>query len=79
MARGCPVISSRGGALPETVGTGGITVPMDVDLWVDAVNMIRQSRERQKWVENGLRRAADFSNDRAAATQVGVYNELLGR
>jgi hypothetical protein len=52
---------------------------MDVDLWVDAVNMIRQSRERQKWVENGLRRAADFSNDRAAATQVGVYNELLGR
>ena len=79
MARGCPVISSRGGALPETVGTGGITVPMDVDLWVDAVNVIRQSHERQKWVENGLRRAADFSNDRAAATQVGVYNELLDR
>ena len=77
MARGCPVISSRGGALPETVGTGGIAIPMDVDLWVDSVNMIRHSDERQQWVENGLRRAADFSNDRTAATQIAVYNELL--
>ena len=77
MARGCPVISSQEAALVETVGTGGVTIPRELDLWVDAVNMIRQPEERREWVANGFERAADFSFSRAAAAQLAVYNELL--
>jgi alpha-1,3-rhamnosyl/mannosyltransferase len=79
MTHGCPVISSQCGALPETVGTGGVTLPMNIDRWVDAIQLIRQSRQRQQWVEAGLLRAADFSSTRTAETQVAIYNELLGR
>ena len=79
MARGCPVIASQGGALLETVGTGGITIPTELDLWIDAVNIMRQPDKREQWVENGFERAADFSCDRAATAQLAVYNELLRR
>ena len=77
MARGCPVISSQGGALPDTVGTGGITIPTELDQWIEAVNTIRQPDRRQQWIENGFKRAADFSNDQAATAQLAVYNKLL--
>jgi glycosyltransferase involved in cell wall biosynthesis len=33
MAAGIPVIASNRGALPETVGTGGLSIPLDVNLW----------------------------------------------
>jgi len=33
MAFGCPVIASNRGALPETVGQGGIVLPLDLGLW----------------------------------------------
>ena len=79
MTRGCPVISSQCGALPETVGTGGVTLPMDIDQWAEAIQLIRQPDPRQQWTEAGLLRAADFSHDRTAETQVAVYRELLGR
>ena len=79
MTRGCPVISSQCGALPETVGTGGVTLAMDIDQWVDAIQLIRQPQQRQQWVEAGFLRATHFSKKRTAETQIAVYNELLGR
>ncbi len=79
MTQGCPVISSQCGALPETVGAGGVTLPMNIDRWIDAIQLIRQPHQRQQWVEAGLLRAADFSNTRTAEIQVAIYNELLGR
>lgn len=33
MAYGCPVISSDRGALSETVGQGGVVLPLDLNLW----------------------------------------------
>ena len=79
MTRGCPVISSQCGALPETVGTGGVTLAMDIDQWIDAIQLIRQPQQRQQWVEAGFLRATHFSKKRTAETQIAVYNELLGR
>ncbi len=79
MIRGCPVISSQCGALPETVGAGGITVPMDIDQWIEAIRLIRQPDQRQPWVEAGHRRAADFSYQQTAEAQIAVYEELLGK
>ena len=79
MTRGCPVISSQCGALPETVGNGGVTLAMDIDQWVHAIQLIRQPDQRQQWVEAGLLRATHFSKKRTAEAQIAVYNELLGR
>ena len=79
MLRGCPVITSQCGALPETVGAGGITLPMDFDQWRDAIGLLAEPGQRQLWVDAGRRRAADFSYQRSAEAQVAAYEELLGR
>ena len=79
MLRGCPVISSQCGALPETVGTGGMTLPMEVDQWSNAVRLMEKPDKRQLWVEAGHHRAADFSYKRSAEAQIAVYEELLGK
>ncbi|HAQ44507.1 MAG: hypothetical protein CL407_10255 [Acidimicrobiaceae bacterium] len=77
MTRGCPVISSTGGALPDTVGAGGITIPTELDQWIEAVNTIRQPDIRQQWIEHGFKRASNFSNNQTATAQLAVYNALL--
>lgn len=38
MAAGVPVIGSDRGALPETLGDGGIVMPLDLEKWVDLLN-----------------------------------------
>ena len=37
----------------DTVGAGGITIPTELDQWIEAVNTIRQPDTRQQWVEQG--------------------------
>ena len=77
MVRGCPVVASQDGAIPETVGSGGLTLPRDVDAWTNSVQQLLDPERRAGLIESGLRRAMDFSSQRSAAAQLGVYRELL--
>ncbi|MEC9270473.1 MAG: glycosyltransferase family 1 protein, partial [Actinomycetota bacterium] len=77
MARGCPVIASQYGAIPETVGNGGVTLPLDVDAWSDAVQQMLHPERRTEMIESGFRRARDFSSQRSSTAQLAVYRELL--
>ena len=77
MARGCPVIASQCAAIPETIGNGGITIPLDVDRWTDAVQQLLRPERRTELIESGLRRASDFSSEHSSTAQLAVYRELL--
>ena len=77
MARGCPVIASQCAAIPETIGNGGITIPLDVDRWMDAVQQLLRPERRTELIESGLRRASDFSSEHSSTAQLAVYRELL--
>ncbi len=77
MARGCPVIASQYGAIPETVGNGGVTLPLDVDAWSDAVQQMLHPEHRTELIDSGFRRASDFSSQHSSTAQLAVYRELL--
>jgi glycosyltransferase involved in cell wall biosynthesis len=64
MAAGTPVICSRAGALPEVAGNAAIFVDSTerVDEWLNAVDqVVKNSQLRQALIENGRRRAAQFT------------------
>lgn len=77
MARGCPVIASEHGAIPETVGNGGISIPLDIEMWIGAVQRMHHLEHRQALIDSGAQRAADFSSQGTSAAQLAVYRELL--
>ena len=63
MARGCPVVASAAGALPEVVGGAGLLVPAgDADALAAALaRLIDDEDERRRRAEAGRRRAAGFT------------------
>lgn len=79
MSRDCPVIAGNGGALTETVGSGGRTLPLNLDVWVRALEDMREPENRRTWVELGHERASQFSPNRAAKAQITAYSDLLER
>lgn len=81
MARGCPVLLARAGALPELVGDGAEAVlfdPHEAEELADALGrVLRDPAERARMSAAGRARAAGFSWERAAAETISVYRELL--
>ena len=79
MARGCPVVLARAGALPETGGGAALYFdPYDAG---DLVRVLRRvledAGERERLADEGRARAAAFSWDETAAATMAVYEELL--
>ena len=66
MLSNVPVIASRTGGLPESVGDGGILIDdySNADCWVDAINSLQDPRERRKWITAGRRHVRSFSLDK---------------
>ncbi|MDB5036616.1 MAG: hypothetical protein JWQ35_144 [Bacteriovoracaceae bacterium] len=62
MAANVPVIGSDRGALPETIGSGGLSLPLDIDRWVKVMNS--PSSYFKELSIRGLRRAKQYQNDR---------------
>jgi alpha-1,3-rhamnosyl/mannosyltransferase len=81
MACGCPVVTSNGGSLKEVAGRGAqVFDPMDVQGMAGAVAALLQSKEvRERWRKAALRRAADFSWNRAAQETIAVYHRACER
>jgi glycosyltransferase involved in cell wall biosynthesis len=81
MAAGTPVITTRGGGIPEIVedGISGILVERDsVDSLCDAmVDLIRDPDRRQAMGEAGRQRAEYFSWDRTVSSLVTVLSRAL--
>jgi glycosyltransferase involved in cell wall biosynthesis len=79
MACGCPVVASTGGSLAEVAGEGAqVFDPADVAGMAAAVaNLVTDEEEARKWQAAALRRAADFSWEKAARETMAVYHRAL--
>lgn len=78
MACGCPVVTSKGGSIPEIAGEAAFYVnPYDVD---DIANGIRRVFFDEKMIETlskkGLEQAKKFSWEKTANETLKVYNSL---
>lgn len=79
MARGCPAILARAGALPETGGDAAAYFdPHDVtELATTIRRVVTDPDERERLAAAGRARAATFSWEAAAERTLDVYEELL--
>ncbi len=79
MSCGCPVIASDRGSLPEIAAAGAQCFdPFDIKGMADALcALLRSPEELQQKRSNALRRAADFSWDKAARETISVYHHVI--
>jgi alpha-1,3-rhamnosyl/mannosyltransferase len=59
MIVGTPVITSNCASLPEVVGDAGLVLPLELDAWADALQVVDAKRE--KFVAAGKLRATQYS------------------
>ena len=80
MARGCPVVASDAGALPEVVGEAGLLVkPGDADDLASALDRILTDDSLAAELgAAGHRRAATFTWSACTAAHVAAYHAALG-
>jgi glycosyltransferase involved in cell wall biosynthesis len=78
MSCGCPVITSDRGSLPEVAGTGAQCFdPFNISAMAAAiVALLRSPDELEQNKAAALRRAADFSWDKAAQETIWVYHHV---
>jgi glycosyltransferase involved in cell wall biosynthesis len=82
MACGAPVISTRGGALPEVVGDAGLLVPVrDAGAIADAIKrLFEDAGERRRLSIAGRERILEmFSWKVAAAQMVNYYRKIAAQ
>lgn len=79
MATGLPVVAVRSSSVPEVVGDAGILVdPGDRATFVrEVASLLDDPRKRQALSAKGLRRARDFTWERAATETRQVFQNLL--
>jgi len=78
MEAGLPVVATRAGATPETVGDAAVLVePGNVEGLAEAMTSVAFDDEhRATLVARGRARAADFTWERAAAASLAVYRQV---
>ncbi|MCA1842016.1 MAG: glycosyltransferase family 4 protein, partial [Actinobacteria bacterium] len=81
MARGCPVVASKAGALPEVVGDAGLLVPPgDSDSLAAALDQILTDEALAGSLgAAGHRRAGTFTWAACTAAHLAAYQAALGR
>ena len=77
MACGVPVVTSNVTSLPEVVGDAALCVdPCDVEAIASSIErLVTDASLRQRLVNAGIRRAAEFRWDRVAEKTLAVYRE----
>jgi glycosyltransferase involved in cell wall biosynthesis len=75
MSVGCPIIAANSTAIPEVVsGAGILESPDDPVAWAGHMErMLTDDLLRQRLVERGIARAAEFTWQRAAGSQIELY------
>ena len=81
MAYRVPVVSTRGGPLPEVVGDSGVLVPVrDVDALTDAISrLLRDDEYRRELGERGRARIDEMFCWRITARHMGDYYRRILR
>jgi glycosyltransferase involved in cell wall biosynthesis len=79
MACGAPVLASRSSSIPEVVGDAGILVdPLEPAAIAAAMERLAHDRGfAAEMSARGLRRAAEFTWDGAAAAIIGLYDKVM--
>jgi glycosyltransferase involved in cell wall biosynthesis len=79
MARGCPVVASAAGSLPEVVGEAGLLVPAgDADALAAALaTILDDETEAARLGELGRRRAAGFTWTACVEGHLAAYLAAL--
>jgi glycosyltransferase involved in cell wall biosynthesis len=75
MALGTPVICSDQPALAEVVGDAGVVLPLELDAWADALDVV--GRRAAELRELGLARAAAFTTERSGVALADAYDLAL--
>ncbi|MGQ9661136.1 MAG: glycosyltransferase family 4 protein [Kiritimatiellia bacterium] len=80
MACGTPVVSSRGGALPEVLGDAALLLEdFDPDRWARAVtDLLASSEERIRLATAGHKQAAHYAWSTTAQQTWEVYRKVMG-
>jgi glycosyltransferase involved in cell wall biosynthesis len=78
MLSGVPVIASRTGGLPESVGDGGILIDdfSNADRWTEAIESLNDTGERRRIIAAGKRHARRFSLNHEVASLVGILKRV---
>lgn len=81
MARGCPVVTTSGGALEEVVGHAGLLVaPDDAGATAAAIEAVLDDPDlRARLAARGPERVATMGWSHTAAEHAEIYRELAGR
>ena len=81
MGAGTPVVTADRGATAEVAGDAAVLVdPEDPSAIADGIEaLLADDGRRERLVERGRARAAEFTWDRAAAETEAVYREVAGR
>jgi glycosyltransferase involved in cell wall biosynthesis len=79
MARGCPVVISQTGSLPEVGGDAARYVdPRDAAGMAAAIHeVVTDARLRERMIDRGYRRAQTFSWEASARQHVSLFEEVL--
>ncbi len=75
MSLGTPIVASDVTAVPEVVGDAGLCLPLDIDAWGPALELV--AGRRGELVAAGVRRAQRYSCERSAAALLGAYGVAL--
>jgi glycosyltransferase involved in cell wall biosynthesis len=78
MEAGLPIVATRAGATPETVGDAGVLVePGDSGAFADAMSRVASDEAlRAELVAAGDQQARNFTWDQAADIALAMYQEL---
>jgi glycosyltransferase involved in cell wall biosynthesis len=72
MALGAPVICSDQPALAEVVDDAGLVLPLEVDAWSDALDVVAARADEMR--SAGRRRARAFTTERSGAALAEAYD-----
>lgn len=75
MARGCIVVASNIGGLPEIIGTGGIIYQQDEVLSIPVTQILKNYKESQLFPYKGIERTKLFSSEHFS----NLFNNLYQR
>jgi alpha-1,3-rhamnosyl/mannosyltransferase len=75
MALGTPVVCSDQPALAEVVGDAGLVLPLELDVWADALEAVAADAEALR--NAGRLRAMAFTTERSGAALAGAYDLAL--
>jgi len=79
MTLGCPVVTSNTSSLPEVAGNAALLIdPTSIGDLAEALGQVIGDRTlRQSLIDQGYRRAAEFSWSRTAQATLSAYRSLL--